>query len=135
MNPNLNHTQIKEIIQNTARLDKHTGQIADTGSLIWGRGKINAYAALLEVKDKHIDLNARNVFPNPSAQYVSFSTNEATELVVVSASGKQVISNQYSQIPAMQTLNLKALPDGIYFFKFITKSGVSVVKWVKSSSF
>ena len=135
MNPNLNHTQIKEIIQNTARLDKHTGQIADTGSLIWGRGKINAYSAMLEVKDKHIDLNARNVFPNPSAQYVSFSTNEATELVVVNASGKQVISNQYSQIPAMQTLNLKALPDGIYFFKFITKSGVSVVKWVKSSSF
>lgn len=45
-NPQLTSAQVKEIIHETARQDIKTGVIGDTGSVIWGWGKINALHAV-----------------------------------------------------------------------------------------
>jgi subtilisin family serine protease len=45
-NPYLSCAQVKEIIKTTVRKDNYTGVIPEEGSVRWGSGKLNAYAAI-----------------------------------------------------------------------------------------
>jgi subtilisin family serine protease len=135
-NPSLNHKQIKEIIQNTARLDIHTGNIAvDTGSLIWGSGKANVLAALRETDKypfvKEIKPQNFSVYPNPSTGEAIFVASETSELKIFSSNGQLVYQNRFSQREAPYRIDLQFLNFGIYHFRFMVGNQVYNQKWVK----
>jgi len=77
-NPWLTAYQVKEIIQETARQDNFTGVIPPEGSPLWGKGKINAYAAvkaalnLVQIPEKTLN-NAWTVYPNPVSESLHFT--------------------------------------------------------------
>lgn len=77
-NPWLTAYQVKEIIQETARQDNFTGVIPPEGSPLWGKGKINAYAAvkaalnLVKIPEKTLN-NAWTVYPNPVSESLHFT--------------------------------------------------------------
>jgi len=77
-NPWLTAYQVKQIIQETARQDNFTGVIPVQGSPLWGKGKINAYAAvkaamnLVQIPEKTLN-NAWTVYPNPVSESLHFT--------------------------------------------------------------
>ncbi len=135
MNPTLTHEQMKTILKNTARLDQYTKNIADTGSLVWGWGKINALAALQYAQniphDYDFVFQEYSVFPNPSSGIASFIIKEKTELQIFDDLGNLIISENYDFNVNPYQINLSELSDGVYFFKFITNHETKVVKWVR----
>jgi hypothetical protein len=69
-NPNLSAQQVKDIIMTTARQDLKTGVLPDTGSVVWGFGKIHAWKAVqLALQTESISEISHNDFfyayPNP----------------------------------------------------------------------
>ncbi len=73
-NPDLNATQIKNILRKTARQDEFTGTIPIDGSNLWGHGKIDAYTAVYSAfnstsvdNENYItdSYELYNNFPNP----------------------------------------------------------------------
>lgn len=80
-NPYLSARQVKEIIMETARQDNITGVIPDEGSIKWGAGRVNAYAAVqlalqtigLEAKENELDWS---IFPNPVINELHFTLIE-----------------------------------------------------------
>jgi hypothetical protein len=135
-NPSLTHTQIKEIIQKTARLDIHTGQIhKDTSALNWGSGKANILAALYEASNYPVEQasNLKNfyIYPNPSTGMASFTLGTDASLKVIDLSGRTVFENKYVQRLEPYQLDLQYVKNGIYFFQFQSSNGVSTQKWLK----
>ncbi len=82
-NPFLSVSQVKEIIQTTARTDNKTGVIPVGGSTQWGAGKINAFAAVklalntVQTDELKFDQHAIIVYPNPAENSVFITGNES----------------------------------------------------------
>jgi subtilisin family serine protease len=135
-NPSLDHRQIKEIIQKTARQDIHTGVInKDTGSLVWGSGKANVLEALYEVSNYPVEQasNLKNfyIYPNPSNGMATFTIGADASLKVIDLNGRIVFENKFVGSLEPYQLDLQFVKNGIYFFQFQSSNGVSTQKWLK----
>lgn len=131
-NPYLSSEQVKEIIKITARTDNHTGSIPVGGSLQWGAGKVNAYAAiqlaLNTINVKEIEEQKFLVYPNPS-QGKLFIDGELTgteSYQVVDFQGKMIASGFISN----NILNLDALESGAYILKISSVNKEHVLKFI-----
>jgi len=79
-NPNLNPAEVKEILKKSANTDAYTGAVPN---VIWGNGKINALAALLETLNIVIDTTA--------AVYIDTSSSIISSLVTANTAVAQVL--------------------------------------------
>src|SRR5690606_35173389 len=91
-NPALTPQQVKEILQNTVRLDSYTGTITAPGHVRWGYGKVNAYQAVktvaptVGVTDFKL-LSNMNLNPNPANDYFTLNINTTDKIQRVRAIG------------------------------------------------
>ncbi|MFM7310167.1 MAG: S8 family serine peptidase [Flavobacteriales bacterium] len=133
-NPALSAQEVKDIIMLTAREDSYTGNIPDEGSLQWGHGKINAYAAVLlalatDVEEHQINSDFK-LYPNPSSGLVHnnwrFDQMPCDVFAYDLAGKKQVL-------PCSASWQLQHWPSGIYVMEFRPRNGESShwVRWVK----
>ena len=78
--------------------------------LLYGQG-----IASLQEPNSIPDYTSITIFPNPSQEYISLDANdfnEQSELVILSSNGAIV---REQKIPASGTIQIKELPEGIYF--------------------
>jgi len=125
-NPDLTWNDTRDIIRNTARTDSKTGTIPAGGSLVWGWGKVNAWAAVNEafnqVSVKSFVKNGSRavVFPNPaSSALVHLNASNyppgAYQVVISDASGRPIATENYSHsIVENWVLPTNKLSNGIY---------------------
>lgn len=115
--PNLSASEIKQIIQQTARLDQQTGQIGAEGSLIWGRGKVNALAAVLAAETfTHVNEILMNpdhiiMYPNPSGHLIQVDGVKVDAWKVYDLNGALLIDQNN---PSSNQLDVSSLQNGVY---------------------
>jgi minor extracellular serine protease Vpr len=136
-NPNLTAAQVKEILIQTAREDLKTGVIPVEGSLRWGWGKVNAYAAVqLALTTQGLGLNeaAKSVdlllFPNPTTGmlYISHTSKTAIEqMELVTIDGKKSALKQ----EISGEIDVTPFPAGMYFLRIVVDGKTVQVPFVK----
>lgn len=131
-NPYLSSSQVKEIIKTTARTDANTGTIPLGGSLRWGAGKVNAYAAIklaLNTIDVTEVANLKYlVYPNPT-QGILFIDGQLAgneHFQVVDFQGK-IVSEGFV---INSTLSVENLETGAYILKISSLSKVHLLKFI-----
>jgi minor extracellular serine protease Vpr len=141
-NPNLNFTQIKNILISTAIKDNFTGNISSQGSPIWGWGKIDAYAALraalrlasVEYTKSGVSRSAF-VYPIPltekkaTLQLENFAGSEL-EVRLIDLRGKVLLAQRLSSNANYfeHILELEGLNKGMYFLQVSDKQGMHNIK-------
>jgi len=131
-NPYLSAEQIKTIIQTTARTDSNTGVIPTGGSLRWGAGKVNAYAAiqlaLNTVDVQEVEEEKFLIYPNPSQGKLFIDGNlTGTETYqVMDFQGKTVAQGN---IPS-NVLQIENLQSGAYLLRISSKKKQHVLKFI-----
>ena len=119
-NPGLQYTDIKEILEQTARLDDNTGEIKDTSDLSWGWGKINAHQAV-KLAEKWVpqvpklEYEIDKVFPNPAETYIVYGKKEPEHCTVYDITGNIVMSGAISFTDRLDVSHLVA---GSYVVRF-----------------
>jgi len=128
-NPSLSHSQIHQILTQTAREDIRTGNVGPNGNNTWGKGKVDAYAAiqLALLTAGEYKSNQENVlYPNPSNNviYYSSSTNSANsyQAKIYDMQGKLVIE---STIDSGKGLNIQTLTKGVYIVRILDQNWVN----------
>jgi subtilisin family serine protease len=137
----LNPVEVKDLLFNTAILDSKTGAIPDSGSTIWGHGKVNAYGAMasllgvLSIKNGTSNLPI-HIFPNPSDghfQLEIFSTaSDFANISITDITGR-IIKHSVEQINAGLTvinINISESGKGVYFIQVNNSKGFSTLKIV-----
>lgn len=117
-NPNLSPSEIKTILQETARTDNFTSNIPNK---IWGYGKLDALSAINKVygivnnDETNIDNQDFSVGPNPFIDEIIISSsntsNKNIELSIYDLTGRRV--HKSIAIPNT-SINLKELNSGAY---------------------
>lgn len=136
-NPQLSSAQVKEIIKLTARTDSHTGVIPVDGSLRWGWGKLNAYAAVqLALQTEGVGINETEksfdlvLFPNPANDkvYISHSSTEPIQLVEL-----VTIDGKVSQFTTdnEESIDISGLESGIYFLRLTMEGQTKQLSFIK----
>jgi minor extracellular serine protease Vpr len=132
-NPYLSSSQVKQIIKSTARTDNHTGVIPEEGSVKWGSGKLNAYAAIkmaLEILGtEEISTNDFSIYPNPatSGLSINFDGNKVIEKIeIYDISGKLIQENLNTN-----TINIEKLNFGTYILRFESNGKIYQQKFTK----
>lgn len=126
-NPYLSSAQVKEIIMKTAREDARTGSVKDTGSYVWGYGKVNAWSAVkMALETETIKPSKEHfVYPNPASNLLFYSNKDKVlrKGNIYTSNGELVLTG-YLNIQSGLTID--ALRPGIYFieidgqkFKFV----------------
>ncbi|MFA7274461.1 MAG: S8 family peptidase [Crocinitomicaceae bacterium] len=131
-NPTLSANQVKEIIKTTARTDDKTGIIPAGGSLRWGAGKVNAYAAVqLALNTVELKENEKEnyiIYPNPAqgTLYLQGNLNGNETYEIVDFQGKLVDSGNITST----TVNIENLHPGVYIFRLKSSESVHVLKFL-----
>lgn len=133
-NPYLMPWQIKDIIKETARTDNYTGVIPAGGSLQWGSGKLNAYAAiklaLNTVSVAQIDGQfSIKAFPNPTSGMLYFQgdlTGQET-FDLFSADGKLLLSGKLQA----GNMDLSVFKTGMFLLQIHTEKGSKCIQVIK----
>jgi minor extracellular serine protease Vpr len=116
VNQFLTAQEIKEILQNTARLDEQTGQIGPGGSLTWGRGKVDALAAVLaaqaftNVKEVKFNPDIVKIYPNPATHYIKVEGMDWITCNIYQYSGQLMLTTANTN----NEINLDQLAEGNY---------------------
>jgi subtilisin family serine protease len=136
-NPYLTANQIKEIIKQTAREDTFTTTIPTEGSVRWGAGKINAYAAMQlalqttgTLDSDKIKQDKLKVFPNPSSEKLTLEFTENLEgksISIIDVLGKEI-----QVVCTDNQVDISKLSAGVYTLRFESKGKISQVKFMKN---
>ena len=132
-NPWLTAHQVKQIIQQTARQDNFTGIIPSVGSPLWGKGKVNAYAAvqaalnLVSVPEK-TPYNAWSVYPNPVSEFLHFTLIDElpTSCTVIDECGERMELKVQNE-----RVNVKHLAPGKYVIQLFLDGKTQTETFVK----
>ncbi len=132
-NPYLSARQVKEIIMETARQDNITGVIPNEGSIKWGAGRVNAYAAVqlalqtigLEAKENELDWS---IFPNPVVNELHFTLiEELPDKIEIINSNGQIFWKPI----ANGKLNVSELSPGNYFIRMKIDGKIQQLQFTK----
>jgi hypothetical protein len=131
-NPNLSAREVRDILQQTARSDAHTG--AELPNNTWGPGKIDAYAAVMAAANLSTNIDSDATLPgdyalhqnypnpfNPSTN-ISFTIPAAgnVQLIVYNVLGQRVSTLLNGPMSAgSHTVNFSAnrLSSGVYLYQ------------------
>ena len=84
--------------------------------------------------DNLVNLESLDVFPNPAFEsasvQASFTQVERVRLRMVNATGKQIREDLFFDRQINHTIDLRALPTGIYFLELQTARGRAIRKLV-----
>ena len=138
-NPKLSPAEVKIILAKTAITDTFTGTLPAQGNNLWGHGKINAYAAVMEAYTYPANLNSvkekvikAELYPNPNHGKFTISIEESKALKMTLSifdyTGKQVHQSDWNKPSgaASKKLDLNTLSPGVYFVQL--QSGIDL--WV-----
>lgn len=134
-NPNLSAQQVKDIIMTTARQDLKTGVLPDTGSVVWGFGKIHAWKAVqLALQTESISEISHNDFfyayPNPVKNEIRINYSMEIgkgQIELLNMEGKVV-----KLIPSItNTISIDDLKSGFYFLRITADGFVHTEKIIK----
>jgi minor extracellular serine protease Vpr len=120
-NPFLSAENTKAILHGTAREDKSTGDLSETGDTQWGWGKVNAYEAvrLSETtcvrNPNGIEVQALCLYPNPANSHLYINSAKIENVSVYAMDGKCVLKGVMGQ---NSPLNIATLTDGVYMLHF-----------------
>ena len=133
-NPWLTAADVKTIIKTTARTDNNTGSITAPGSVKWGMGKINAYAAVVMALNTLSveEFNANNwviVYPNPAsdAATILLPEQQAAEMVSVYS----INGTKCDAALTGNTLDCSALSAGTYTVEVVSNGMIYRTRFVK----
>ena len=138
----LNPAEVKNLLFTTAITDNKTGVIPDTGSTIWGHGKVNAYGAMASLLGVLATKNQSNqipcsIFPNPGKGFYQLeifaNENDQARLLITDITGR-IVKQTTEQINAGLTvinINISESGKGIYFVQLNTGKGLNTMKIVK----
>ncbi len=136
-NPYLTSAQVKQILIETAREDSKTGVIPENGSLIWGWGKVNAYAAIqLALATQGLSLNevAKSydliIYPNPTNEILNISHSSQDviqQIELITVDGK--ISKISQELDG--SINVSNLKQGMYFLRLMIDDKSFQVSFIK----
>lgn len=131
-NPYLSAQQVKDIIMQTAREDNFTSAIPDSGSVQWGAGKVNAYAAVQLALQTigYENLTAEldwNVYPNPVSNELHFTIVEELPKIaeIIDIEGN-VFEKRF-----LMKLRVSDLSPGTYFIRLIIQDKVQQERFIK----
>lgn len=134
-NPLLSAHQVKEIIQTTARQDNFTGVIPSEGSPLWGKGKVNAYAAVQEALEmtalpENVLDNSWSIYPNPVIEILHFTLIDELPqtCTVIDECGERF------DLPILhEKVNVKQLAPGKYIMQILLNGILQTKAFVKVS--
>ena len=126
-NPDLDHRQVKKILQESARTDEHTGTLPIEGNNIWGRGKVNAHKATqqavqqVSISNKDGYFPDIEIWPNPANSEINLKlngfTNKKVKVSLIEPTGKILMSREVILEKNAQTASLSLdaeIPEGMY---------------------
>ncbi len=128
-NPNLSSQEIKDIIFQSTKTDKFTGECPND---TWGYGKINVYEAI-KLAEKKVGLVSNeqgtiNVFPNPAKDILYIEGLENNALIqVYDLNGKKLIEKNING----ETLDVKSLTSGVYILNINNFDKTETLKFIK----
>lgn len=114
--------EIKEVLMATARTDAHTGVIPPEGSDTWGMGKVNAYAAAVQLlgvagmEERPVD--GLIVWPNPAQDAVNVlleGVPAPTLCTLLDMNGRTLAFIRTSS--AAWRMDLRSFPSGLYLLR------------------
>lgn len=131
VNPDLSATEIKTILQETARQDNFTG---NTPNNEWGYGKLDVLAAIdrvYNIVNTKDDVNALNadfeISPNPASQLIQISSKsalqQAMEISLFNPNGQLLKSTRFEMGQNRLSMDLSDLPAGLYVIKGLSAKG------------
>lgn len=136
-NPNLNHIDVKNILESTATQDDETGAVPNN---TYGYGKVNALEA---VKKAYLILNVNasllpikiSIYPNPALNNLQISLPESIELntiEIISSDGKSfILPNVNTKFSKDFQFDILSLSAGIYVVKIPLNGAVYFYKFIK----
>ncbi len=140
-NPKLSPTEVKSILAKTAITDTFTGNLPAQGTNLWGHGKINAYAAVMEAYTypTNVKLEKQNafnvaVFPNPNQGKFTLSIKDSRAMKmtvsVFDYTGKQVHQSIWNKPSGADSkiMDMSGLNSGVYFVQLQSGSDLWAVK-------
>jgi hypothetical protein len=136
-NPSLSPKQIMEILKATARQDNRTGVIGETGSTLWGFGKVTATRAIAMAVNT-VSLNETNssknmiIYPNPVKDicYISIEDwmKEKALISIYNVLGQTV----YTQvILTAEGIDVGTLTAGLYYIEIDNNGQKYICKFLK----
>lgn len=133
-NPYLSAEQIKMIIKETARTDNFTGVIPAEGSVRWGAGKINAYAAVQMALTflGTEELKSNSIFtisPNPSCDFIILDFPQ--EIKINSMKIFDLAGKEFQVKYINNQINISNLPTGMYIIQVQAEGRIYQQKFVK----
>lgn len=138
----LNPVEIKDLLFSTAITDSKTGVIPDSGSTIWGHGKVNAYGAIASLLGVQSVKNgtsalASSIYPNPgNGQYqleIFSIDNDIAHLYITDIAGRNITSSveKINSGLTVMPVDISNFGKGIYILKIAGSKGFSTLKIVK----
>jgi len=125
---------IKEMLRASARLDKNTGEIGPNGDLLWGYGKVNAYAAvrMAEIRtgsQQIIEKTPFSYFPNPVNQRnLTIDSEKSLTIRIVDMQGKKV--KTFTIEAGTTVLDLSNLVSGAYLMEWQEGNSIGFEKLI-----
>lgn len=136
-NPLLTTQEVKDIIMLSAREDSYTGNIPDSGSVIWGQGKLNAYLAIAMAANV-LNVNTYTqqgwvAFPNPTQDQLFLLSNKNEDVLyhleIYSLDGKLIQTGKYQwNLP----IDVCSLPSGMYVIRISSESDSYQTRFIKN---
>jgi hypothetical protein len=138
----LNPAAVKNLLFNTAIIDSKTGAIPDSGSTIWGHGKVNAYGAvasllgILPTTGNSLNISCR-LFPNPGKGQFQLEAytlfNENININITDLSGRTISKTSHQIVAGVNFINIDMSQQskGIYLVHVHGTQTYSVIKVVK----
>lgn len=135
--PTLSASDVKEIIKLTARTDNNTGVIPAEGSTRWGRGKLNAYHAVVEALgvvsvEEHASSDLA-LWPNPVSSELQVAiprTNGIVRSTVTDLAGRAVLTGSYGA-GGVISMDASGLPSGMYLIQLQHEGRTMTTKFIK----
>lgn len=138
--PDLTSSEVKNILFQTARLDRNTGDIPDEGDLKWGHGKANALAAVQAVlgvsstENLALDNDMIEVFPIPAHQYMNIQPKDRNEKIekvtLFNLDGQILMDINIMNDSYPLKIDVSAFPDGMYLLQCQTSTSLGFKKVV-----
>ena len=137
--PSLTATEIKEILQQTARTDNFTGRVPNTE---WGFGKLDVYAAISQILGPVSTKKTVSqlpyevvVFPNPMDKHLTIQVEESRKedltLHLMDLQGRVLKQSSIGSNQRKVDLSTGNLPAGLFLLKIWDSSGVFYQKITK----